>query len=84
MKETGFSFVGLRHAPGVGLGGTMGGLVWYLIVSIPDLCNLTYFGVQKMFSRNSTRFGVRVTCMNGTCNGTIFGVPAPWGLGEGL
>ena len=21
--------------------------------------------------------------MNGTCNGTIFGVPAPWGLGEG-
>ena len=21
--------------------------------------------------------------MNGTCTGTIFGVPAPWGLGEG-
>ena len=21
--------------------------------------------------------------MNATCNGTIFGVPAPWGLGEG-
>ena len=22
------------------------GQVWYLIVSIPDLCNLTYFGLQ--------------------------------------
>ena len=39
-------------------------------------------GSKKNF-RNSTRFGVRVTYMNDTCNGTIFGVPAPWGLGEG-
>ena len=33
--------------------------------------------------RNSTRVGVWVTYMNGTCNGSIFLVPAPWGLGEG-
>ena len=26
------------------------GQVWYLIVSIPDLCNLTYFVVQLLFS----------------------------------
>ena len=32
---------------------------------------------------NSTRFGVWVTYMKGTCTGTIFWVPAPWGLGEG-
>ena len=36
-----------------------------------------------IFFRNSTRFGVRVTYMNGTCTGTIFWVPAPWDLGEG-
>ena len=34
------------------------------------------------FSPISARFGVRVTYMNATNNGTIFWVPAPWGLGE--
>ena len=40
-------------------------------------------GSKIFFFRNSTRFGVWVTYMNGICNGTIFGVPAPWGPGEG-
>ena len=40
-------------------------------------------GGQIFFSRNSTRCGVWVTHMNGTCTGTIIWVPAPWGLGEG-
>ena len=40
-------------------------------------------GGQKISFPNSTRFGVWVTYMNGTCTGTIFWVPAPWGLGEG-
>ena len=39
-------------------------------------------GVQKLFSPNSTRFGVWATYVNGTCNGTIFWVPTSWGLGE--
>ena len=34
--------------------------------------------------RNSTKFGVRVTHMNGTSNGTIILVSAPLGRGEGL
>ena len=37
---------------------------------------------KKMFSRNSTRFGVWVSYINGTCNGTIFFDPhplGPWG-----
>ena len=37
----------------------------------------------KFFFRNSTRFGVRVTYMNGTCTGTMFWVPTPWALGMG-
>ena len=37
----------------------------------------------QFFFRNSTRFGVWVTYMNGICNGTIFWVPTPWGPGEG-
>ena len=41
------------------------------------------WGVKKAFFRKSTRFGVLVTNMNGTCNSTIFWVPASWGLGEG-
>ena len=40
-------------------------------------------GQKFIFFRNSTRFGVGVTHMNGTCTGTIFWVPTPWGLGEG-
>ena len=40
-------------------------------------------GSKKFFFRNSTRFGVWVTYMNGICNGTIFRVPGPWGPGEG-
>ena len=40
-------------------------------------------GSQIFFLQNSIRFGVWVTYMNGTCTGTIFGVPAPWGLGRG-
>ena len=40
-------------------------------------------GLGVNFFRNSTRFGVRATHMNGTCTGTIFLVFAPWGLGEG-
>ena len=40
-------------------------------------------GSKKKFSSNWTFFGVWVTYMNGTCNGTIFWVPASWGLGEG-
>ena len=35
------------------------------------------------FFWNSTRDGVWVTYMNGKCNSTIFGSPAPWGLEEG-
>ena len=40
-------------------------------------------GSKKKKFRNSTRFGVLVTYMNGICNGTIFWVLAPWGPGEG-
>ena len=40
-------------------------------------------GVNNFFFQNSTRFGVWVTYMNGTCIGTIFWVPTPWGLGKG-
>ena len=40
-------------------------------------------GSEIVFFTNSTRFGVRVTIMNGTCNSTIFMVRASWGLGEG-
>ena len=40
-------------------------------------------GVKKIFSQNSTRFGVGVTCMNVTCTGAIFWVPAPLGPREG-
>ena len=65
--QTWFSFRRLGHAPGVGLGDTMGGLG----------------GPKFFFFPNSTRFGVWVTYMNGTCNSTIFRVPASWGLGEG-
>ena len=65
--QTGFSSGHLGHAPGVGLGGAVGG--W----------GVNFF----FFFWNSTRFGVWVTYMNATCTGTIFWVPAPWGLGEG-
>ena len=40
-------------------------------------------GGGGIFFRNSTRFCVGVTHMNVPCSGTIFWVPAPWGLGEG-
>ena len=36
-----------------------------------------------IFFRNLTRFGVRVTYMNGTCTGAIFVSSPPWGLWEG-
>ena len=39
-------------------------------------------GVKFVFFRNSTRFGVWVTYMNGICNGTIFGSPPPGSLGR--
>ena len=42
-----------------------------------------FWGVKNYFFWNSTRFGVWVTYINGTCTGTIFLVPASWGLGEG-
>ena len=38
---------------------------------------------QWSCSRNSTRFGVLITHINGTYTGTIFWVPSPWGLGVG-
>ena len=63
--QTGFSFRCLGHAPGVGLGGTLG-VEWS----------------KKIFFRNSTRFGVWVAYINGTCNGTIVLDPhplGPWG-----
>ena len=65
--QTGFSFPCLGHAPGVGLGGTVG-------VRVVQ---------KKIFFRNSTRFGVWVTYINSTCNSTFFWVPTPWGPGEG-
>ena len=40
-------------------------------------------GVNNFFFQNSTRFGVLVTHMNGTCTGTIFGSPPPVALGRG-
>ena len=40
-------------------------------------------GSKLFFFRNSTRFGVWVTYMNGTCKGTMFLVHASWGLVEG-
>ena len=52
--------------PGVGVEGVQGGLV----------------GSKQFFLRNSTKFGVYLTHMNGTCNGTNFLVPdtrGPWG-----
>ena len=42
-------------------------------------------GPKKFFSRNSTRFGVWVTYINGTCNSTIFLGPrllGPWGVAK--
>ena len=33
------------------------------------------WGVKRLFFSNSTRFGVWVIYMNGTCNGTIFSSP---------
>ena len=41
------------------------------------------WGSKFFLFRNSTKFGVWVTYMNGTCTGAIFWVPTPWGLGEG-
>ena len=44
-------------------------------------------GDQKKISRNSTRFGVRVAYMNGTCKAQFLVMPqgwdlvVPWGLG---
>ena len=40
-------------------------------------------GSKYFFPRNSIRFGVWVTYMNGICSGTIFWVPALWSPGEG-
>ena len=40
-------------------------------------------GGKNFFFRNSTRFGVLITHMNGTCTGTIFGSPPPVALGRG-
>ena len=31
------------------------GQVWYLIVSIPDLCNLTYLGLMNQHKQNNSR-----------------------------
>ena len=45
--------------------------------------DLWVVGGSKKILQNSTRFSVWVSHMNGTCTGTIFWVPAPWGLGEG-
>ena len=39
--------------------------------------------VKICFFQNSTRFGVWVTYINGTCNGTIVLVPTPGALGRG-
>ena len=66
-NQMGFSFSRLVHAPGVGLGGYRGGFEWS----------------KHFFLGNSTRFGVWVTYINGTCNSTIILVPTPWGPGEG-
>ena len=41
------------------------------------------WGFKIFFPQNSTRLGVRVAYMNGTCTGTIFWVPTPWDLQEG-
>ena len=38
---------------------------------------------KNIFFRNSFRFGVCVTYMNGTCTGAIFLATALWGPGEG-
>ena len=71
--QTGFSFGPLGHAQawdlGVSWGGGGGG----------------GGGSKIFFFRNSTRFGVLVTHMNGTCTGTIFGspLPPPVALGRG-
>ena len=66
--QTGFSFGRLGHAPVVGLGGTVGG-----------------WGGQKLFffSKIQPDCVCELLTRNGTCNSTIFWVPAPWGLGEG-
>ena len=32
------------------------GQVWYLIVSIPDLCTFTYFGAKSMLRHNTFTF----------------------------
>ena len=67
--QTRILFGRLGHGPGVGLGVLWGG-------GGGGLGGATFF-------RNLTIFGMWVTYMNGTCNGTIFLVPAPWGLREG-
>ena len=46
------------------------------------VCTVGGWGVQKNFPPKVIIFGVCVTHMNGTCNGTFFS-PASWGPGEG-
>ena len=60
--QTGFSFGRLGHAPGVGLGGSWGQFFFSEIQ--PDLvCELLE---SVTYIRH---------CLNGICNGTIFGGP---------
>ena len=65
--ETGFSFVRLGHAPGVGLGGTVGGcgVKKKFLPKFNQIWCVSYLHEWHMQQH------------------TIFLVPAPWGPGEG-
>ena len=59
------------------------GISFDCLVHSPGLGLWGTMGVWvKCFFLNSTRFGVWVTYMKGTCTSAIFWVPTPWGLGE--
>ena len=72
--QTGFIFCHLDHALRVGLGGTKGPKSNSILLSV------RYAISSYTIGRNSTKFGVRVTHMNGMRNLKKFFAPPP---GEG-
>ena len=50
---------------------------------IPSCCLSVMLSPPKPFGRNSTKFGVWVTHINGAHNVKIFLAPPPWSLGRG-
>ena len=74
--QSGFLFCRLGHALGMGHGGAKGPKSNSVL--LPDCYAIS----SKIIGRNSTKFGVWVTPMNGVCNGKICLAPPPWGGGK--